>query len=115
MKRILVLAVLAFAPVAHATTSNLDNHGIGDSAATAGAFVFRDPNALFALPIISTTAAALLVAPTGTFYWAQESVGGVLVTNAYNLAMSTANNVASCVYVAVSTSVPAKAGAACAN
>ena len=67
------------------------------------------------LGIQTTTQAMLDVYPVGAEYLIEERVGGTLVTNAYNLAVSTANNVASCVYIAVSTSAAAKAGASCSN
>ena len=67
------------------------------------------------LGIQTTNQAMLDVYPVGAEYLIEERVGGSLVTNSYNLAVSTANNVASCVYVAVSTSAAAKAGAPCSN
>ncbi len=64
-------------------------------------------------PIVSTTALAATAYPIGQLLLVQESVAGALVTNAYNLGWSTANVVGSCVYISVSTSVPAVAGANC--
>ncbi len=72
---------------------------------------------LLSAPLASytTTQLSALVIPTFTPYWVQENVAGALVTNTYNLGMATAAAVDSCVYIAVSTSVPAVAGAACHN
>lgn len=61
--------------------------------------------------------------PIGTTFWAQERVqgagGGALITNTYNICGSTAVNVASYVYLSVSTNTagdtPAVVGAACAR
>lgn len=67
------------------------------------------------LAIQTTTQLALRSDPVGATFYAEERVGGALVTNAFNLCVSTAAAPASYVYVAVSTSAAAIAGKACAN
>lgn len=67
------------------------------------------------LAIQTTTQLSLRADPVGSIFLAQESVAGSLVTNAYNLCVSTAASPASYVYVSVSTSAAAVAGAACKN
>ncbi len=83
-----------------------------------GAGRFDGATNLIAYPGLTsgtTTSIALLSKPIGTIYLIQERVAGTLVTNAYNFGVSTAANVDSCVYLAVSTSAQAAAGAACRN
>ena len=54
--------------------------------------------------LVYTTNQVLTTAiPTNTLYWVQEQDLATLSTNAYNLAMSTANVLDSCVYIAIST------------
>lgn len=54
--------------------------------------------------LVYTTNQVLTTAiPTNTLYWVQEQDQATLSTNAYNLAMSTANVLDSCVYIAIST------------
>ena len=69
------------------------------------------------LGIQTTTylATAAAIQPIGALTLVEERVGGTLVTNAYNECVSTAAVVASWVYLNVSTSAAAKAGAACSN
>ena len=69
------------------------------------------------LGIQTTTylATAAAIQPVGALTLVEERVGGTLVTNAYNECVSTAAVVASWVYLNVSTSAPAVAGAACAK
>ena len=64
-------------------------------------------------PILSTTTIQSSSFTTGTLLWVQERVGGSLVSNAYNLGVSTTNAWSGCVYVAVSTSAGAVAGSPC--
>ena len=49
------------------------------------------------LPIVSTTALATAVYPLGQPIWVEESVAGSLVTNAYNLGVSTGTGGGACV------------------
>lgn len=67
------------------------------------------------LPILSTTTLAGRSDPIGALALVKENVAGAPVTNAYNECISTAASVSSYVYIAVSTSAAAKAGAACSN
>ena len=63
----------------------------------------------------TTTQLAALVAPVGSIVLIEESVGGVLVANTYNLCVSTKAAAGDFTYIAVSTSIPAVAGAKCSN
>ncbi len=122
MKKLAIVAALLVPSFVFATTSNLDNHGQGDSAATVNTFMLRDANGISAIPVVTTTtlATAALAAPLGSLVLAQESVAGALVTNSFNLCASTANAIASWIYVSVSTGTNgagglAQLGAACAK
>ena len=63
----------------------------------------------------TTTQLAALVAPVGSIVLIEESVGGVLVANTYNLCVSTKAAAGDFTYIAVSTSIPAVVGAKCSN
>lgn len=113
----IVSLLVALAVNAVAITGNPTSNVLYNSAPTSGELVAYDGNSLFGLQTVTTTtlATAAYASPVGTVVLAQESVGGSLVSNSYNLCASTANSVASFVYIAVSTSAAAKAGAACSN
>lgn len=98
-------------------TSTLGTQNLGSAADPwATAYVKNEVVTGYQTLQVQTTNQAMLdVYPIGSVILIQERVAGLLVTNAYNLGVSTANAVASCVYVAVSTSVPAVAGASCSN
>ena len=98
-----VIAALMLAHIADAVTVNPTSNVLGDSAATAGALVFRDSSALFAIPQLSTGAISILSEPAGTAVWAIENIAGTPAANAWNLCVSTTSNVSSFVYVVIST------------
>ncbi len=117
--------------IGYAITVNPASAVTADSAATALTIPYRDANGAFSagvvtvtgvitsgplqLATLTTTQLSLRADPDGSTFWAQESVGGVLVTNTYNLCRSSAPALASYVYIAVSTSAQAVVGAACSN
>lgn len=100
---------------AHAITAPLAFGVTADSNINPNTVVYRDGSSLstIALQSQTTTQLAARIDPTFTTFYAQESVAGVLVTNTFNLCMSTAPQIASYVYVAVSTSAAAIAGTSC--
>ncbi len=65
------------------------------------------------LAIQTTSQLVLRSDAIGTQFLVQERVAGALVSNAYNTCVSTAANIASYVYLDVSTSAAAIAGEAC--
>lgn len=65
------------------------------------------------LAIQTTTQLTLRSDSIGSVFLVQERVNGALVSNAYNVCVATAANIASYVYVSVSTSAQAVAGSAC--
>lgn len=67
------------------------------------------------LPPNTTTQIATYVFPIGSLVTAQESVGGSLVTNLYNVCQSTKAEAGDFVYVIVTTSALAAVGQKCNN
>lgn len=63
------------------------------------------------LALQTTTQLSLRADPVGATFYAQESVAGTVVSNAFNLCTSTAANQASYVYIAVTTNVVVGGGA----
>lgn len=138
MKKSLVsVLVLALAVCANAITVQPGSNASGDSDATAQTLMYRDASgnsavnsltvttisggalspATFALPVATTSQLVLRSDAVGTTFLVKERVASALVSNAYNLCTSTAANIASFVYVAVSTgdaSAQGKNGQACA-
>lgn len=95
-------------------TSALNFSNVFSNAVTVGAGGYlQSSNGPVELGIQTTTQLSLDVYPAGAIVLAQESVAGALVTNQYNLCMSTQAQAGTFVYVVVSTSAQAVVGAKC--
>ena len=104
------------APVAAALTGTANQIQVTNGA---GSITLALPTAFIPqLAIYTTTYVQANAIPVG-YFSLQESVAGVLVTNVYNLAYSSANVQASCVIVSVATAAiksnPPVAGGNCSN